>query len=44
MSIGIGAFYFTSASASQSNHGLQRVFNNIDKQIHAFCQEQHLVA
>jgi len=44
MSIGIGEFYFTSASALQSNHGLQRAFNNIGKQIHAFCDEQQLVA
>jgi hypothetical protein len=27
-----------------SSHGLQRAFNNIDKQIHTFCQEQKIAA
>jgi hypothetical protein len=44
MSIGIGEFYFTSAHVLQSNHGMQRVFDNIDKQIHALCQAQQLAA
>jgi hypothetical protein len=35
---------FIDPKALLSDHGLQRAFNTIDTQIHAFCQEQKLAA
>jgi hypothetical protein len=35
---------FIDPAALPSNHGLQRAFNNLDKQIHTFCEEQKLAA